>query len=139
MKNLSKIVIIAAILICLPGCNKKQLDRTDRTIADANDVVSGIGALLESPAGGLLPPDLRIYGAAGIAIASIALNSWQKVRSNLMTKTTKAIVKGIEREEKACGKPNPVNPIKESIGQEMIAAGIFDKGNQIVDQLKISR
>ena len=55
-----------------------------------------------------------------------------------MKKTTKAIVKGIEAAEKQ-QKPNPTNPIKTAIGKEMTAAGIFDRGNQFVDRLKIAR
>ena len=55
-----------------------------------------------------------------------------------MTKTTKAIVKGIEKSADQV-QTNPANPVKEAIGKEMRAAGIYDQANQLVDQLKIAR
>ena len=120
------------------GCEEQQLERADQIVTDANSIVAAGGAILQSPAGALLPPGFQLYGAAGIAIASVLLNAWQKVRANLMVKTTKAIVKGIESVERET-KSNPTNPIKVAIRQEMITAGVYDKGNQLVDQLKVSR
>jgi len=120
------------------GCNEEQLKEIDQTVADANSIADAVSAALQSPAGALLPPGFQLYGAAGIALVSIALNSWQKVRSILMTKTTKAIVKGIEAAEKG-NKPNPTNHIKDAIRTEMILAGVYDSGNQLVDRLKITR
>jgi hypothetical protein len=136
-----RILLITAILgavTLIGGCEEKQLERIDRIITDANDVVSGVGAVLQSPAGALLPPDLRLYGTIGVAIASVGVNAWQKVKGNLMKKTTKAIVKGIEKGQ-GDPKTNPVSKIKAAIGQEMRTAGIYDKGNQLVDQLKVAR
>ena len=120
------------------GCEEMQLERMDRIVADANSITATGGLLLESPAGDMLPPVIKLYGAVGLALASIAVNSWQKVRSVLMTKTTKAIVKGIDAVEKQA-KTNPTNPVKESIRTEMIKAGVYDRGNQIVDKLKLAR
>ena len=132
------ILFTPACLLLTQSCEEQQIERADRIVTDANDVVSGVGAVLQSPAGALLPPDLRLYGTIGVAIASIVVNAWQKIKGNLMAKTTKAIVKGIESVEKQA-KTNPANPVKAAIRQQMITAGIFDKGNQLVDQLKVSR
>ena len=138
MTRMTFITVIASLILFSTGCDETQLSQADRIVTDANNIVAAVGGVMQSPAGALLPPGLQLYGAAGIALVSIALNSWQKVRANLMTKTTKAIVKGIEASEKET-KPNPTNPIKSAIRQEMIKAGIYDLGNQLVDQLKVSR
>lgn len=57
-----------------------------------------------------------------------------------MTKTTRAIVRGIERTDKAHreANPNPAADVKASIGVQMEAAGIKSAGNKIVERLKIS-
>jgi len=143
MRNLGKITIILAIwfapfLLSITGCEEKQLQPIDKLVTDANNIVTAGGAILQSPAGDLLPPLWQVIGALAIAIGSILVNGWQKVRANLMKKTTKAIVKGIEAAEQV-EKPNPTNPVKAAIGDQMRAAGIYDKGNEIVDLLKVSR
>ena len=132
------LAIVVVLMFAASGCEEAQLRQADQIVTDANNIVTAVGGLMQSPAGALLPPGFQLYGAAGIALVSIALNSWQKVRANLMIKTTKAIVKGIELSEKKT-KPNPTNPIKAAIRQEMITAGIYDRGNQLVDQLKVAR
>lgn len=130
---------VCGLFTCLPGCEEQQLERIDVIVGDVNDIVAGVGALLESPpAKAFLPPGFQLYGAIGVAIASVGVNAWQKIKGNLMKKTTKAIVKGIEKGQ-VDPKTNPVSKIKAAIGQEMRTAGIYDKGNQIVDQLKVSR
>jgi hypothetical protein len=128
---------VCGLLTCLPGCEEQQIEDIDRFVKDANEVVSGVGAVLESPAGALLPPNLQLYGAIAVAIASVGVNTWQKIKGNLMKKTTKAIVKGIELADKP--KTNPMSTVKKTIKAEMELAGILDKGNQLVDQLKVAR
>lgn len=130
--------IIFMVILFSTGCDETQIRRADRIVDDVNDIVTTGRIVLQSPAGALLPPDLKLYGAAAIAIASIVVNSWQKVRANLMKKTTKAIVRGIESAEQD-QEPNPTNKVKEAIGTEMKLAGIYDQGNQLVDQLKVAR
>ena len=130
--------IIFMVISFSTGCDETQIRRADRIVDDVNDIATTGRIVLQSPAGALLPPDLKLYGAAAIAIASIVVNSWQKVRANLMKKTTKAIVRGIESAEQD-QKPNPTNKVKEAIGTEMKLAGIYDQGNQLVDQLKVAR
>ncbi|MBA7518568.1 hypothetical protein ES705_10639 [subsurface metagenome] len=137
MASMGKTIFVIGVLLLLPGCEEKQLERTDVIVGDVNDIVAGVGALMESPAGAMLPPDLKLYGAVGLALASIGVNSWQKVRSVLMTKTTKAIVKGIELADKP--KTNPMSKVKESIETEMKLAGVLDRGNKLVDRFKLAR
>ena len=139
MRKVWFISILVTVTFAVGGCDERQLEQIDPIVRDANDIVTAIGELLESPpARAFLPPDMQVYGAVAIALASIAVNGWQQIRGNLMKKTTKAIVKGIESAGKVT-KTNPTNPIKESIRTEMILAGIYDKGNQLVDQLKVAR
>jgi len=145
---MNKIMFSAAMIVTMfaisgpffvGGCTEEQIEQVDRVVTDANDIVAGVKALLESPpARAFLPPDIQLYGAVGIAVASMVVNGWQQVKGSLMKKTTKAIVRGIEVAEKV-EKPNPTNKIKESIKTEMELAGIFDRGNTLVDQLKVAR
>ena len=138
MTKVRFLAVIVFTMFAVTGCEESQLRQADQVVADANSIVSAVGGVVYSPAGALLPPGFQLYGAAGIAIASVLLNGWQKVRANLMTKTTKAIVKGVEAATKDI-KTNPTNPIKEAIRASMITAGIYDRGNLLVDQLKVAR
>ena len=131
--------IMVTVMFAVGGCNEEQLEQMDQNVSDANDIVGLIKGVLESPpARAWVPPDIQFYGAAGIALASVLLNSWQKVRSSLMTRTTKAIVKGIEVASNEV-KTNPSNPIKDSIKTQMQLAGVYDRGNLLVDRLKLAR
>ncbi len=136
------ITVFLGLVTFTAGCDEEQLKSFDKIVTDANEIVTTGQGVLQSPAGALLPPDLRLYGTIAIALASIGVNSWQKVRAVLMTKTTKAIVKGIENADEDVLKKagNPLrSSVKQEIRNEMQAAGIYDKGNKIIDQLKIAR
>jgi len=125
-------------LFAVVGCTEEQIKQVDRTVADANDIVAGVAALLETPpARAFIPPDIQLYGAAAIAMTSIVFNGWQKIKGNLMKKTTKAIVRGIEVADKP--KSNPMSAVKKSIETQMKLSGVLDKGNKLVDQLKVAR
>lgn len=122
------------------GAKSEVLDRIESDIDNtallrqgaqaAKDVV---GVIAESRGG-----QATTYGAIAAIIASLGYNVYQKYTGGVMKKTTKAIVKGVEAADKQ-QKSNPANPIKTAIGKEMVAAGIFDQGNQLVDRLKIAR
>lgn len=120
------------------GCEEQQLERADQIVTDANSVITAAQGALASPAGALLPFDLKLAGTVFVAVASILLNSWQGIKGNLMTKTTKAIVKGIEASEKET-KPNPLNPVKAAIAKQMIQAGIYSQADDLINRLKVSR
>jgi hypothetical protein len=135
----SSIVFLAVFcLLPLSGCTDEQLTQADRTAADVNNLITAGQAILATPAAAALPPDWRLYGSLAVAAGSIIIGAYKQMRLTLMTKTTKAIVKGIEKSEDQV-KTNPANPVKEAIGKEMRAAGIYDQANQLVDQLKIAR
>lgn len=134
-----KPVLFSLCVLCaLCGCSEQQFSRADRTAADVNNLITAGQAILATPAAAALPPDWRLYGSMAVAAGSIVLGAYKQWRLTLMTKTTKAIVKGIERSEDQV-KTNPKNPVKEAIGKEMRAAGIYDQANQLVDQLKIAQ
>jgi hypothetical protein len=78
------------------------------------------------------------YGPLAALIASLAVNFFQKRKGDLMKKTTKAIVKGIEAAEVE-EKSNPTSPVKAAIEYQMKAAGIYDAADDLVNKLKISR
>jgi len=85
-------------------------------------------------------PGAEQYGAIAAIIASLGFNVYQKYKGGVMKKTMKAIVKGIDNvDRRENPKPEITAAIKKSIGSEMRIAGIFDRGNVIVDQLKVSR
>ena len=140
MRTLRNVTIIMfmGLVTLIGGCNEDQIKDVDQLVKDANDIITAGGAVLQSPAGALLPPGFQLYGTAAIALASIIVNGWQQIKGNLMKKTTKAIVKGIESAGKTT-KTNPTSPVKDAIRHEMITAGIYDRGNQLVDQLKAAR
>lgn len=78
------------------------------------------------------------YGPLAALIASLAVNLFQKIKGDIMKKTTKAIVKGIEAAEKQTIS-NPSNPVKEAIAEQMIKAGIYSQADDLVNQLKVAR
>jgi len=78
------------------------------------------------------------YGPLAALIASLIYNIIQKRKGDLMTKTTKAIVKGVEAAENE-QKPNPTNPVKAAIAKQMIQAGIYSNADDLVNRLKASR
>jgi len=145
MKTILFSVIVAVALTA--GCNDEQLERADRAAAGVGTAITTAEGILATPAAAALPADWRLYGSLAVAAGSIALSVYKQWRLGLMTKTTKAIVKGIEGAEKQARfvlddehtVNNPKNPVKEAIGAEMRAAGIYDQGNRLVDQLKIAR
>ena len=84
------------------------------------------------------PGTAETYGAIAAIIASLGFNIFQKRKGDVMKKTTRAIVKGIEsaQEEK---KPNPTNHVKVAIKTQLQAAGIYNQGDQLIRQLKATR
>jgi len=136
MKTILFSVIVAVAMMA--GCNEEQLERADRAAAGAGTAITTAEGILATPAAAALPADWRLYGSLAVAAGSIVVGAYEKWRLSIMTKTTKAIVKGIEKAEDQV-QTNPTNPIKVAIGAEMRAAGIYDQGNRLVDQLKIAR
>ena len=117
----------------------KRLDEINRDLEQTVLLRQGIQAahdVAEIVSDG--PGTAETYGAIAAIIASLGFNIFQKRKGDVMKKTTKAIVKGIESAEKE-QKPNPMNPIKVAIGRELRAAGIYDQGDQLINQLKITR
>lgn len=125
------IVIMSAVLFI--GC-----EAGDEVIRDVNEVATGVRAVLESPAGQMIPPDWKLYGAVAVALANGIVIGWEELRNRTMKKTTKAIVKGIEN----TGNPEKsTSEVKSNIAEEMIKQGgerFYAKANKIVDNLKIS-
>ena len=59
-----------------------------------------------------------------------------------MSKTAKAIVRGIEKAEQqqpaAEAPSNPGSSVKPAIAAEMRKLGVYDAGNRLVDRFKLS-
>ncbi|MCJ7805471.1 hypothetical protein MUP46_02410 [Patescibacteria group bacterium] len=136
--NRQSSIVLLSVLCVLCGCTKQQLNQADRTAGDVNNLITAGQRLLATPAAAAIPPDWRLYGSLALAAGSIVVGAYKQMRLTLMTKTAKAIVKGIEKSKEEI-QTNPKNPVLEAIGKEMRAAGIYDQANQLVDQLKIAR
>jgi hypothetical protein len=78
------------------------------------------------------------YGPLAALIASLIYNIIQKRKGDLMKKTTKAIVKGIEVSEKEIT-TNPTNPVKMAIAGQLKQLGIYSQADDLINQLKASR
>lgn len=78
------------------------------------------------------------YGPLAALIASLIYNIIQKRKGDLMKKTTKAIVKGVETAEKE-QKPNPTNFVKMAIAGQLKQLGIYSQADDLINQLKASR
>lgn len=130
-------IICAALIVTPIGCDEEQIRTVDRIVSDVNSVSTGARAVLQSPAGQAVPSDIRLMIELALGLVSAGTIGWQKWRSVIMTKTTKAIVRGVEKTAPA-GNPDVQtnNLVKMNIQQQMIKAGVFDQGNKIVDKLK---
>jgi len=121
----------------LVGCDNGFM-QADKIVQDVNNIASGARAILESPAGLMIPPEWKLYGAIAVALANGLVITWEELRNRTMKKTTKAIIKGIENTE------NPekaTSEVKNNIANEMLkqgGEGFYAKANKIVDNLKIS-
>lgn len=131
------ITIPITIIILIAGCDD-FLTTGDEIVRDVNAVAGGARAVLESPAGQLIPPDLKLYGLLGIGLINGIVLGWEEWRNSTMKKTTKAIVKGIEK----TGNPDKAtSEVKGNIAEEMRNQGgdrFYARANKIVDRLKIA-
>ena len=137
--HLGMVVVSLAVLGVITFAGSCQ--QADRIISDVNAVAGTGQAVLDSPAGQMIPPDIRLYGSLVISAVMAGAAGYKQWRLAQMGKTTKAIVRGIEAAEKqpmAEASGNPVSPIKAAIGTEMRRLGIYDTGNKIVERLKVS-
>lgn len=141
MRHFKQIAIIAAAVaaVSFAGCEPEHWQQADRIVHDVNAWAETGQGIIESPAGQTLPPDWRLIGGLATSLVLGGAAAYNKWRLNSMTKTTKAIVKGIERAEMAgegVAERNSTSPLKAAIADEMRRKGVFDAGNRIVDRLK---
>ena len=137
------LVVWLVMLTTFFGCDE-LLRRGDKAADTTKDLAGSADEFLRTPTGQALPGQVKLYAAGGIALASILANGWQEWRNKGMKKVTKAIVQGIESHSaaEAAGPDgpgaNPVGAVKAAIGDQMKAAGCYDRGKKIVNQLKLS-
>ncbi len=137
MKKSIYLTIAILTLVTLSGC-EDFWQKGDEIIQDANAIAGGARAVLDSPAGQLIPRDLKIYGLLGIGLINGIVIGWEEWRNERMKKTTKAIVQGIEQ---TSNPEKATSEVKASIANEMRRQGgdkFYAKANKIVDKLKIS-
>lgn len=108
----------------------QQTVRLRQGVQTARDVLATIAENQGNPA--------AQYGAIAAIIASLGLNLFQKRKGEVMKKTTRAIVKGIEAAEWET-KPNPTNKVKKAVKTQLVAAGIYSQGDDLIRQLVSSR
>lgn len=139
-KILYGLFVSVILLLCLgnDGC-EQQMQQIDKAAEVTKQITIEGEQVLESPVGQYVPPDIKFWVVLGGALASGLANAWQEWRNQNMKKTTKAIVKGIEKAERSeTNPPLATAGIKAAIAEEMKAAKIYDRGNKIVDKLKIA-
>lgn len=108
----------------------QQTVRLQQGVQSAKDVIATFAANQGSPG--------AQFGAIAAIIASVGLNLFQKRKGDIMKKTTRAIVKGIEAAEKQT-KPNPTNKVKVAVKANLQAAGIYNQGDDLIRQHKSAR
>ena len=138
MKRIATAIILIGIGT---GCTEIQRQQADQLVADVNDIAAGAQAVLQSPAGGMIPTPAKEIAGLVIGLAGAGAATWAEWRRKTMAKTSKAIVRGIEqvdRQHKQANPDNPAQAIKAQIAANMKALGIQDRGDRIVNKLKIS-
>lgn len=105
----------------------------DPIAATVGTVATAGKAVLDSPAGRLIPPDVKLYGSLALGLLMSGTAAYKNWRLAQMAKTTKAIVRGVEASEGT----NEFTT-KKAIAVEMRKLGVYDTGNKIVERFKVS-
>ena len=134
--HLGMVIVSLAVLaiITFAGCLE-----FDDAVQDVNTVATTAKTVLDSPAGRMIPPDVRLYRSLAVSAVMAGAAGYKQWRLAQMTKTTKAIVLGIESQQ-LMSRVDPENPVtaKTAIAAKMRDLGIYDTGNKIVKRLKLS-
>lgn len=129
------LILSAALLII--GCTEDQIESVDQAIKDVNAITSGANDTIQnSPMSPFIPAEIKMYAGWAAMLVSAGLNFWQKLKGDLVKKTLKTIVAGVE-ETSEQRTTNPTDPVKANIKVKMEQARIFDKANKLVDQCKL--
>jgi len=142
MKKLIFVTILSAALF-LTSCDERSLQKVDRFVRDVNNVAAGAEAVIESPAGHAIPPDYRLIGLLILQLINGGVITWEEWRNNNMKKTTKSIVRGIEKSDTnnpQLSQQDSIANVKDNIRSEMIAQGghkFFVRADKIIDNLKL--
>jgi hypothetical protein len=133
----------------IPAATVEKVSATvDSVTATVDNVAATVGsvavagkAVLDSPAGQLVPPDMRLYGSLALSLLMGGTAAYKNWRLAQMGKATKAIVRGIEAAEaqpRGATTDNPDKSVKPAIAAEMRKLGVYDAGNKLVGRLKLS-
>jgi hypothetical protein len=121
-KAIALSVVVAAALVLTPGgCSPEQQQQADQAAADANTAGQALKDLAESPAGSLIPPQVRIImELLGIG-AMAAFGVWQKIRgaqaqgtSDKLSVTLRAVADAIDQSA-----PTAANVVKGNVKRVM--------------------
>ena len=126
----------SGLLIIVGHISCTQLDKA---LSDANTIAETTQTVIDSPAGQLAPPDIKLYASLGASAVLAAAAAYKQWRLSQMSKTTKAIVRGIESADLqplSEGQGNPSGSVKPAIAAEMRKLSVYDAGNKIVDRIK---
>ena len=140
MKRLT-LSIILLCAVAFGGCNEAQRQDVDRLVEDVNNVAVGAHAVLQSPAGQGIPTPAKEIAGLAVGLALAGVTTWTEWRRRTMAKTTQAIVRGIEQVDREHREANPTNPakeVKDRIAANMLALGVRDRGDKIINRLKVS-
>ena len=82
MKRWMLFTIVVVVIVCgLAACTEDQMQVADKAAGTAADVVQTAEGVVNSPAGFLIPPDIRLVISLAGALVLGAANGWQAFRN----------------------------------------------------------
>lgn len=131
MTSLGKTIIVVSILsmFTFAGCNEEQRAQVDKVAADVNSIADQGEAILNSPIGKFVPPDIKFIAAGVLNVAQLLAGAWL-IRDRKTTNTiATAIIKGVE------ASPDKGKSVKPAIAAKMVSLGVEDAGRAYVEKV----
>jgi len=121
------------------GADSDTLARLQRGLAEAmaqkpvveEFLVQARASLEKAKADPTPAGEIELYASLALSAFGIFGTAWFKRKAGQQGGALKAIVRGVE-----ASPADAAEQVKAAIGERMKAAGIFDKANAIVDQIK---
>jgi hypothetical protein len=95
-KFVISLLLVLLLLLPMPGCNEQQKQQIDKAADVVENVTQGGQAILDSPAGGLVPSEIRLMLEAGGALAMGLVIAWREWRKKQLQTALDQVVTGNE-------------------------------------------
>ncbi|MFZ2148844.1 MAG: hypothetical protein WAV28_16645, partial [Sedimentisphaerales bacterium] len=66
MKKFAFLSFLILFAMTLPACDEVSLQKIDKTVQDVNNIAGGARDIIESPAGQMIPPNVKVWGLLGV-------------------------------------------------------------------------